>query len=149
MTVKSLYARSTALHASIRRVAVVLFSAVTVIGVFSAPAQAGSFSSSLSGVGPNFESNRWSESSSATTTTIKFTGCSSDLSSVNVTLAKDINNLPDSYYVRASFTQCFASSTSVSTGNWSDHGAGKYYFIVNDGGVGGSRVSVKKTVASW
>ncbi|MFJ4902541.1 hypothetical protein [Streptomyces sp. NPDC088727] len=146
---KSLHARSTALHASIRRVAVVLFSAMTVIGIFSAPAQAGSVSSYLSGVGPGFESNRWSESSSATTTTIKFTGCSSDLSVVNVTLAKDISSAPDPYYVKAAFTQCFASSTSVSTGNWSDHGAGKYYFIVNDGGVGGTRVSVKKTVASW
>ncbi|MEV4968629.1 hypothetical protein AB0886_24600 [Streptomyces sp. NPDC024062] len=144
---RSLYARSNALQASIRRIAVVLFSAVTVVGIFSAPAQAGSYTSSISGAAAGFESNRWSETSSATTTTIKFTGCSGANSVVNVTLAKDIANLPDSYYVRAAFTQCFASSSSTSTGNWSDHGAGKYYFIVNDGG--GDRVSVRTLTVSW
>lgn len=144
---RSLYARSNSLNASVRRIAVVLFSVVTVVGIFSSPAQAGSYTSYMTGVQAGFESSRWNEDSSATTTTIKFTGCSGGASAVTVTLAKDINNLPDSYYVRASFTKCFESSSSTSTGVWDDHGSGSYYFIVNDGGY--AVASVKSLTVSW
>ncbi|TRV80101.1 hypothetical protein FKN01_07805 [Streptomyces sp. 130] len=144
---KSLYARSTSLKPSIRRAAVVLFSAVTVIGIFSSPAQAGSYTSYMKGVQPGFESTRWREETSATTTTIKFTGCTSDGSVVNVTMAKDIGGAPDTYYTKAAYTKCLESSTSTSTGTWNDHGAGSYYFIVNDGGF--SVVSVKSLTVSW
>ncbi|MGW1462735.1 hypothetical protein ACWCPT_00070 [Streptomyces sp. NPDC002308] len=147
ITVKYLYTRSTSLNASVRRIAVVLFSVVTVVGIFSSPAQAGSYTSYMKGVAAGFESSHWKEDSSATTTTIKFTGCTSDGSAVNVTLAKDINNLPDTYYVRAAFTKCLESSTSTSTGNWADHGSGSYYFIVNDGGY--AVTSVKSLTVSW
>ncbi|MET9655484.1 hypothetical protein [Streptomyces sp. NPDC006510] len=66
---------------------------------------------------------------------------------MNVTLYKVVNNLPDTDYTRAAFTQCFASSSSTSTGNWSDHGAGDYYFVVNDGG--GASVSVKSLTVTY
>ncbi|MFJ7498028.1 hypothetical protein ACIQZB_44595 [Streptomyces sp. NPDC097727] len=125
----------------------VLFSAVTVVSIFSVPAQAASWSSSLSGVLPGFESRRWTEPSSSTGTTIKFTGCSGSNSVVNVTLVKNVVALPDTYYTRAAFTQCFAGSSSTSTGNWADHGAGDFYFVVNDGG--GASVSVKSLTVSY
>lgn len=125
----------------------VLFSVVTVVGIFSSPAQAGSYTSYMAGVEAGFESSHWNEDSAATTTTIKFTGCTSGSSAVHVKLAKDINNLPDNYYVDAAFTKCLESSTSTSTGAWDDHGAGSYYFIVNDGGY--ATVSVKSLTVSW
>ncbi|MFF3129283.1 hypothetical protein ACFVRD_45400 [Streptomyces sp. NPDC057908] len=38
--------------------------------------------------------------------------------------------------MNASFTQCFVSGTSTSSGTWADHGSGSYYFVVNDALVG-------------
>ncbi|MDG9687893.1 hypothetical protein OH797_38610 (plasmid) [Streptomyces anulatus] len=137
-----------ALRASVRRAAVVLLSAVTIVGIFASPAQAGSWDSSLTGVGPGFESRRWYQPSSSTGTTIKFTGCTGGNTVVNVTLYKVVNNFPDTDYTKAAFTKCFESPTSTSTGNWNDHGAGDYYFVVNDGGVG-STVSVRYLVVSY
>jgi hypothetical protein len=85
--------------------------------------------------------------SSSTGTTIKFTGCTGGNTVVNVTLYKVVNNFPDTDYTKAAFTKCFQSRTSTSTGNWKDHGAGNYYFVVNDGG--GSYVSVRYLVVSY
>ncbi|MYX71893.1 hypothetical protein [Streptomyces sp. SID3915] len=125
----------------------VLFSAITVVSIFSAPAQAASWSSSLSGVAPGFESRRWYEPSSSTGTKITFTGCTGFNSVVNVTLYKNVANLPDTDYTRAAFTKCFGGSSSTSTGNWADHGAGDYYFVVNDGG--GASVSVRSLTVTY
>ncbi|MCX4661308.1 hypothetical protein [Streptomyces uncialis] len=36
----------------------------------------------------------------------------------------------------AAFTNCFNSSTALSTGNWNDHGKGDYYFVINEGQAG-------------
>ncbi|MFJ5227597.1 hypothetical protein [Streptomyces sp. NPDC088400] len=127
--------------------AVVLFSAFTIVAIFAAPAQAASWNGSLSGAAPGFESRRWTAPTSSTGTTIKFTGCTGSQSVVNVTLYKVVNNGPDTGYVKAAFTQCFAGSSSTSTGNWGDHGAGEYYFVVNDGG--GDRVSVRSLTVSY
>ncbi|GAA2977509.1 hypothetical protein [Streptomyces fulvorobeus] len=147
VTVISFNARLGALRTSVRRIAVVLFSAITVVGIFSAPAQAASWSSSLSGVAPGYESRQWYAPSSSTGTKITFTGCTGFNSVVNVTLYKAVTALPDTGYVRAAFTQCFTGSSSTSTGNWSDHGAGDYYFVVNDGG--GASVSVRSLTVTY
>ncbi|WP_329043533.1 hypothetical protein OHT61_32390 (plasmid) [Streptomyces sp. NBC_00178] len=140
-------ASTQALRTSVRRAAVVLFSAITVVGIFSAPAQAASWSSYLSGVAAGYESRNWYEPSSSTGTKITFTGCSGANTVVNVTLYKVVNNLPDTDYTRAAFTQCFGGSSATSTGNWSDHGAGDYYFVVNDGG--GGNVSVRSLTVTY
>jgi hypothetical protein len=104
-----------------------------VLSIFAAPAQAASWSSYLSGVAPGYESRRWYDGGG--TTTIKFTGCDSGpYNGAEVRLRKDTFG-PDPAYATAVFTQCFASSTSTSTGNWSDHGSGNYYFAVNEAGV--------------
>ncbi|MCA1223622.1 hypothetical protein [Streptomyces sp. 8L] len=116
-------------------------------GIFAAPAQADSWSSHLTGVAAGFESRRWTEASSDTTTNIKFTGCSGAQSVVNVTFVKDNSLSPDTYYTKAAFTACFASSTATSSGNWDDHGAGNYYFVVNDGG--GDLVTVKSLTVTY
>lgn len=126
----------------------VLFSAIMAVGIFSAPAQAASWSGYLTGVAPGYESRNWYAPSSSTGTTISFTGCTSFSSVVNVTLYKVVNNLPDTDYTRAAFTQCLTGSSATSTGNWNDHGAGDYYFVVNDGG-GSSGVSVKSPTVSY
>ncbi|MFH8474827.1 hypothetical protein [Streptomyces sp. NPDC018000] len=109
-----------------------MIGAATALGFLAAPAQAASWSSSLSNAGPGFESRRWADSGGATN--IKFTGCSDDGSDsvVNVTLRKDTLG-PDPSYATANFTNCFVSSTSTSSGDWSDHGSGDYYFAVNYG----------------
>ncbi|MFD9242834.1 hypothetical protein ACFV0D_13060 [Streptomyces sp. NPDC059556] len=140
-------ARLTALRESGRRVAVVGLGAAAMLGLVTAPAHAASWSSSLTGAAPGFESRRWYDSGG--TTTIKFTGCSTDgsVSVTNVTLRKDVVG-PDPSYVRASFTQCHVSSTSTSTGTWSDHGSGNYYFVVNEGATG-IRLTVKSLTVSY
>ncbi|WP_256105913.1 hypothetical protein [Streptomyces sp. ODS05-4] len=99
------------------------------------PAQAASWSGYLSGVGPGYESRRWTDSGGSTT--IKFTGCSTDgaTSVTNVTLRKDVTG-PDPYYVKAAFTKCHESTTATSSGSWVDHGSGNYYFVVNDSSTG-------------
>ncbi|MEV7237220.1 hypothetical protein AB0N06_25630 [Streptomyces sp. NPDC051020] len=129
------FADLAALREPSRRIGTVVLGAVAVLGVIAAPAQASSWSSSLTGAGPGFESRRWADSGG--TTNIKFTGCSDDYSNkgVNVLLRKDTLG-PDPYYVNAYFTNCFASSTSTSSGTWADHGSGNYYFAVNDALVG-------------
>ncbi|MFB7217283.1 hypothetical protein [Streptomyces sp. NPDC056227] len=128
-------AHLTALREPSRRIGTVLLGAAAVLGVIVAPAQASSWSSSLTGAGPGFESRRWADSGG--TTNIKFTGCTDDYSnkSVSVLLRKDTLG-PDPYYTRASFTNCFAGSASTSSGTWADHGSGDYYFAVNDALVG-------------
>ncbi|MER6191537.1 hypothetical protein [Streptomyces cyaneofuscatus] len=129
-----------------RRIATVAVGAATVLGVIAPPAQAASWSSSLTGVLPGFESRRWYDSGG--TTTIKFTGCSSGSYKVaNVLLRKDTAG-PDPSYVNASFTKCFDSGTSTSTGTWADHGSGDYYFMVNSGATGIS-LTVKSLTVSY
>ncbi|MGW4032551.1 hypothetical protein ACWEFL_25115 [Streptomyces sp. NPDC004838] len=104
------------------------------LGLLISPAQAASWSSYLVNAGPGFESRRWYDTGGATN--IKFTGCedSGSNSGVNVTLRKDTFG-PDPQYSTANFTNCFVSSTSTSSGNWSNHGSGDYYFAVNYGAV--------------
>ncbi|MFF9567475.1 hypothetical protein [Streptomyces sp. NPDC014685] len=121
-----------------RRIATVTVGVAIALGVVTSPAQAASWSGSLSNAGPGYESRRWYDSGGATT--IKFTGCSDNGSNrvVNVLLRKDTVG-PDPSYVNASFTKCFESSSSTSTGSWVDHGSGNYYFAVN---VGASSLNV-------
>lgn len=101
----------------------------------------------LTPVSAGFESRNWYEPSSYTGTKITFTGCSGSNTVVNVTLYKVVNNLPDTNYVKAAFTKCFTGTSATSTGNWSDHGAGDYYFVVNDGG--GGNVSVRSLTVTY
>ncbi|MYY13202.1 hypothetical protein GT204_31040 [Streptomyces sp. SID4919] len=109
-----------------------LGTAAASLGIFAAPAQAASWESYLDSVGPNFESRRWYQGSAAAGTKIQFTGCTGG-NVANVTLYKDIPYLPDPRYTMAAFTNCYNSSTAVSTGNWNDHGAADYYFVINEG----------------
>ncbi|WP_139216406.1 hypothetical protein [Streptomyces sp. CC77] len=133
--------RLAALRDSGRRIGTVALGATAVLGILTPPAQASSWSSSLSGVMPGYESRRWYDSGG--TTTIKFTGCSSGThKGAEVRLRKDTFG-PDPAYATALFTQCFASSSSTSTGTWSDKGSGDYYFAVNEAGV-----NLKLTVRS-
>ncbi|MFJ8002463.1 hypothetical protein ACIQ7D_36065 [Streptomyces sp. NPDC096310] len=127
--------RLTALREPGRRIGTIALGAAFVLGVLATPAQAASWSSSLSGAGPGFESRRWYDSGGSTN--IKFTGCSDDGSNrvANVTLRKDTLG-PDPSYTTAAFTNCFTGSSATSTGNWSDHGSGDYYFAVNYGASG-------------
>lgn len=122
--------------------------AAGLVGVFAAPAQAASWESCLSSVGPNYESRRWYQPGGATKTKIQFTGCTSGLSLANVTLYKAVPVWPDDRFTMAAFTNCFNSSTAVSTGNWNDHGAGDYYFLINEG-TSGVYLSVKKVKVSY
>ncbi|TLQ44679.1 hypothetical protein [Streptomyces marianii] len=136
--------RLTALRESGRRIGTVALGAAAVLGLLTTPAQASSWSSYLSGVGPGYESRRWYDTGGATT--IKFTGCSGG-SGAEVRLRKDTFG-PDPAYSTALFTNCFASSTSTSTGNWSDHGSGDYYFAVNEAAVS-LKLSVKSLTVSY
>ncbi|GAA2636510.1 hypothetical protein [Streptomyces vastus] len=140
-------ARLSNLRTSGRRIGAVTLGAAAVVGLLSAPAHAASWSSSLTGAAPGFESRRWFDSGGSTN--IRFTGCSDDGSDrlVNVTLRKDVTG-PDPTYVRAAFTNCFASRTSTSSGNWSSHGSGNYYFVVNDG-ASGLRVTVRSLTVNY
>ncbi|MGW0465322.1 hypothetical protein ACWDX6_08635 [Streptomyces sp. NPDC003027] len=139
--------RLIALREPARRIGTVTLGAAAVLGILTAPAQAASWSSYLSGVGPGYESRRWYDSGG--TTTIKFTGCDNDgnISSTSVVLRKDTVG-PDPYYTKANFTNCHASATSTSTGTWSDHGSGDYYFAVNDS-LTGVRLWVKSLTVSY
>ncbi|WP_445402514.1 hypothetical protein ACSMX9_13185 [Streptomyces sp. LE64] len=47
-----------------------------------------------------------------------------------------IDNWPDDRFTMATFTNCFSGPTAVSTGNWNDHGAGDYSFVINEGASG-------------
>ncbi|MFE7549327.1 hypothetical protein [Streptomyces gardneri] len=124
--------RLAGLRESGRRIGTVGLGVAAVLGILTPPAQAASWSSSLTGVMPGYESRRWYDTGG--TTTIKFTGCVSNGTGAEVRLRKDTFG-PDPAYTKAVFTQCFASNTSTSTGNWSDHGSGDYYFAVNEAGV--------------
>ncbi|MGW2183939.1 hypothetical protein ACWCXX_39405 [Streptomyces sp. NPDC001732] len=128
-------ARLTPLRESGRRIGTVVLGVAAVLGFIAAPAQAASWSSSLSNAGPGFESRRWYDTGGSTN--IKFTGCKDDYTDRNVTVLLRKDTLgPDPAYTRASFTNCFVSATSTSSGNWDDHGSGDYYFAVNDALVG-------------
>ncbi|WP_405855039.1 hypothetical protein OG361_18825 [Streptomyces sp. NBC_00090] len=103
------------------------------LGILTPPAQASSWTGYLTGVMPGYESRRWTDTGG--TTTIKFTDCySGTWKSANVRLRKDTFG-PDPAYATAVFTNCFNGTTATSTGTWSDHGSGDYYFAVNEGGV--------------
>ncbi|MFE1953262.1 hypothetical protein ACFW9D_22670 [Streptomyces sp. NPDC059524] len=105
--------------------------AAAAVGVLAVPAQASSWSSSLSNVYNDFESRRWTDTGGSTT--IKFTTCKSGgTQAVGVMLRKDTVG-PDPKYTNASFTKCFDYTGATSTGNWDDHGSGNYYFVVNYG----------------
>ncbi|MEU1489896.1 hypothetical protein ABZ456_06525 [Streptomyces sp. NPDC005776] len=103
------------------------------LGILSAPAQASSWSSYLTGAAPGFESRRWTDDGGPTN--IQFTDCKDDWNdkSVGVTLRKDTFG-PDPSYTKANFTNCFGGGTS--SGNWDGHGSGEYYFAVNYGLAG-------------
>ncbi|MFJ9076808.1 hypothetical protein ACIRO3_16375 [Streptomyces sp. NPDC102278] len=120
-----------ALRESGRRAAVVGLGVAAVAGLAASPAQAASWSSSLSGAGAGFESRRWYDSGGSTN--ITFTDCTSDVSVANVTLRKDVDFQVDPQYSTASFSNCFNGYNSTSSGNWGDHGSGNYYFAVNYG----------------
>ncbi|MFD7226956.1 hypothetical protein [Streptomyces sp. NPDC059881] len=128
-------ARFSTLREPARRMGTVALGAAAVLGIVAAPAQASSWTSSLSNAAPGFESRRWYDTGGSTN--IKFTGCSDNGSNrvVNVTLRKDTTG-PDPQYVTAAFTNCFAGTSATSSGNWSDHGSGNYYFAVNYGASG-------------
>lgn len=130
-----------------RRIGTVTLGAAAVLGVIAAPAQASSWSSSLTNAGPGFESRRWYDTGGSTN--IKFTGCSDNGSDrvVNVTLRKEVTG-PNPQYTTAAFTNCFTSSTATSSGNWSDHGSGDYYFAVNYG-ASGVNVTVKSLTVTY
>ncbi|MFI8102762.1 hypothetical protein [Streptomyces sp. NPDC086023] len=133
---------------AVRRPGSALLGAAAMVGLIASPAQAsGSWDSYIYAAGPLFESRRWYQGSLDGGTTIKFTGCRGD-GDVSVTLAKALDFQPDPYYSTANFTYCFTSSSATSTGNWSDHGAGDYYFVL-DVGLIGTRTSVDKVVVSW
>lgn len=117
------------------RIGTVALAAAALLGFIAVPAQASSWTSHLSGAAPGFESRRWTDSGGSTN--IKFTGCSDDYTNAHVAvrLRKDTFG-PDPSYVNASFTKCFAGSSSTSSGTWDGHGSGDYYFVVNDALVG-------------
>ncbi|MFJ9344796.1 hypothetical protein ACIRP0_36780 [Streptomyces sp. NPDC101733] len=123
--------RLSALRESGRRVSVVGLGVAAVVGLAASPAQAASWSSSLTGARLGYESRRWADNGGATN--ITFTDCTSDVHVVNVTLKKDLSLQPDPVYTTASFTNCFNGYNATSSGNWEDHGSGNYYFSVNDG----------------
>ncbi|MCX5355899.1 hypothetical protein [Streptomyces mirabilis] len=113
-----------------KRASMVGMAAAAVVGALAVPAQASSWSSSLTNVGNDFESRRWTDDGGSTS--IKFTSCHRDgTQAVNVTLRKDTFG-PDPLYSTATFTNCF-NSGATSTGNWDDHGSGDYYFVVDYG----------------
>ncbi|MEV0303619.1 hypothetical protein [Streptomyces prasinus] len=140
-------ARFNTLRESARRIGIVILGVAATLGVITAPAQAASWSSSLTNASPGFESRRWYDTGGSTN--IKFTGCSDNGSNrlVNVTLRKDVTG-PDPQYTTAAFTNCFTSSTATSSGNWSDHGSGDYYFAVNYG-ASGLNVTVRTLTVTY
>ncbi|MFF8911635.1 hypothetical protein [Streptomyces olivaceoviridis] len=126
-----------------KRASIVGMAAAAVVGALAMPAQAASWSSSLTDVRNDFESRRWTDDGGATT--ISFTTCTRDKSSsqsVSVTLRKDTFG-PDPLYSTATFTNCFTGSGATSTGHWDDHGSGDYYFVVDYGQNVYAPVSVK------
>lgn len=130
--------------ASRRALIVTLGVVVAGLGILAAPAQAGSWTSYLKGVGTGFESRRWYAPN--TPNTIMFEGCVTSESAVRVTLAKDIGGAPDTYYTTAAFTNCLNGSTAQSTGHWNAHGGADYYFAINEymTGVTGTSVNYLK-----
>src|SRR5690349_8295463 len=95
-----------------KRASIVGMAAAAVVGALAMPAQASSWSSSLTNVGNDFESRRWTDNGGSTT--IKFTSCSRDSSgsqAVTVTLRKDTFG-PDSKYSTQQFTNCFHSGAT-------------------------------------
>ncbi|EDY44906.1 hypothetical protein [Streptomyces sp. SPB074] len=125
-----------------KRVAVVGITATTaLVGAFAMPAQASTYTSHLTNVNTDFESSRWHDNNGGSTT-IKFTSCTSTgTKAIGVTLRKDQFG-PDPVYTTASYTACFKSG-ATSSGTWSDHGSGDYYFVVNYGSNSYDYFSVK------
>lgn len=138
--------RSLALRDHSRRAGIASLAAAAALGIATAPAQASSWTSSLTGAAPGFESRRWADSGGRTN--VQFTGCKDDYNNtrVAVQLFKDTFG-PDPYYSSQGFTNCFNGSSSTSSGWWEDHGSGDYYFDVN-GALFGVHVwvNVVKTV---
>ncbi len=116
-----------------QRAGLVSLGAMTLLSLMAGSANAASWSSSLSGAYPNFESRRWSDAGGSTN--IQFTNCTdhTGATSAGVTLRKDVDWQVDPTYTTASFTNCFGGYSSTSSGNWGDHGSGNYYFAVNLG----------------
>ncbi|MFF1404992.1 hypothetical protein [Streptomyces sp. NPDC058294] len=116
-----------------KRASIVGMAAAAVVGALAMPAQASSWSSSLTNVGNDFESRRWTDNGGSTT--IDFTTCKRDSSAsqaVTVTLRKDTFG-PDPKYSTQTYTNCFKYSGATSSGSWDDHGSGDYYFVVDYG----------------
>ncbi|MEU7564849.1 hypothetical protein AB0A99_02345 [Streptomyces fradiae] len=104
------------------------------VGILASPAQAANYSwtSSLTDVGPGFESRRWYDDNGYTT--ITFTDCySGGHKGAEVRVRKDVVG-PDPAYAKALFTNCFNGYSATSTGNWSPTGvtSGNFYFAVNE-----------------
>ncbi|MFD6939297.1 hypothetical protein ACFYRL_24875 [Streptomyces goshikiensis] len=116
-----------------QRAGLVSLGAMTLLSLTAGSANAASWSSSISGAYPNFESRRWSDAGGSTN--IQFTNCTdgTGATSAGVTLRKDVDWQVDPTYSTASFTNCFGGYSSTSSGNWGDHGSGNYYFAVNLG----------------
>ncbi|MFH9968785.1 hypothetical protein ACH4PR_47165 [Streptomyces mirabilis] len=129
-----------------KRATIIGMAAAAAVGALAMPAQASSWSSSLTNVGNDFESRRWTDDGGSTT--IKFTSCTrAGGQVVGVTLRKDTFG-PDPLYSTASFTNCF-NSGATSTGNWDDHGSGDYYFVVDYGSNVYAPVSVRSLTVSY
>ncbi|MER5280099.1 hypothetical protein ABT025_30790 [Streptomyces sp. NPDC002809] len=111
-----------------RRIAIAGIGAVATVGIAAMPAQAASWTSSISGGARGFESHRWSDDGASNN--IKFTGCRDDYQNktVGVTPRKDVTG-PDPEYSTAQYTACFGGGTS--SGTWTNKGSGDFYFAVN------------------
>ncbi|MFF1779861.1 hypothetical protein [Streptomyces virginiae] len=116
-----------------QRAGLVSLGAVTLLSLTAGSVHAASWSSSISGAYPNFESRRWYDNGGSQN--IQFTNCTdhTGATSAGVTLRKDVDWQVDPTYTTASFTNCFGGYNSTSSGNWSDKGSGNYYFAVNLG----------------
>ncbi len=122
--------RLTALRRQGQRITVVALGGAAVLGLVAAPAQASSWTSSLTNVAPSFESRRWTDDGGPTN--VQFENCTDDYESkVTIGLRKDVLG-PDDYFTTHTYTECFEGSGHYSSGNWDGHGEGDYYFVVND-----------------
>lgn len=81
-----------------------------------------------------FESRRWDDQQYSQ---IHFTGCDQGYAtSVDVQMWEDISLQPDDCHGDRHFTNCFNSSSSVSSGSWTGLPVNDYYFKI--GAIGGS-----------
>ncbi|MFB7239805.1 MULTISPECIES: hypothetical protein [unclassified Streptomyces] len=110
-----------------RRLRGLLVGALAVGFVGTTPAFAeGSWSSSLSGVLPGFESRRWNDANTdATSTSVAFSGCSvpdRTFRAANIVVWKDVFGPDESKGSRANY---------CNTTSWGDLSAATYYFEVD------------------